>query len=66
MDKGVSRGTGFLSELIFDTEVAGNIKIFLAKYQWGNIWARWIYKDRHCIKALLLTDKNINISTDWL
>ena len=66
MDRGVSRGKGFLSELIFDTEVAGIIQIFLANYQWGNIWARWIYKDRHCIVALLLTDKNSTISTDWL
>ena len=51
MDKGVSRGTGFLSELIFHTEVADNIQIFLAKYQWDNILARWIYKGRHCIIA---------------
>ena len=32
MDKGVSRGTGFLSELIFDTEVAGNIQISMGQH----------------------------------
>ena len=26
----------FLSEIIFNTAVAGNIQIFLAKYQWSN------------------------------
>ena len=36
MDKGV------FEELIFDTYVPGIIKIFLAKYQWDNIWARWM------------------------